>query len=100
PMHHSYPVPRWSSTLSLHDALPISSLLSLLLFALAFVGLVLGMWPYLVPPTYTLWQAAAPASSQVFALVGLVMLLPLVLGYTAWSYRVFRGKVSADAGYH
>jgi cytochrome d oxidase, subunit II (cydB) len=75
-------------------------LLSLLLFALAFVGLVLGMWPYLVPPTYTLWQAAAPASSQVFALVGLVVLLPLVLGYTAWSYRVFRGKVSADAGYH
>ncbi|KAG1555521.1 hypothetical protein G6F50_012840 [Rhizopus delemar] len=40
----------------------------------------------------TLWQAAAPASSLGFTLVGLVILLPVILGYTAWSYRVFRGK--------
>ena len=75
-------------------------LLSLALFVLGFLGLVLGMWPYLLPPSMTLWQAAAPASSLGFTLVGLVILLPVILGYTAWSYRVFRGKVHADAGYH
>jgi len=72
----------------------------LALFVLGFAGLVLGMWPYLLPPSMTLWQAAAPASSMGFSLVGLVVLLPVILGYTAWSYRVFRGKVRADAGYH
>ncbi|MCC8618106.1 cytochrome d ubiquinol oxidase subunit II [Xanthomonas vesicatoria] len=75
-------------------------LLAMGLFVLGFVGLVLGMWPYLVPPVYTIWQAAAPPSSQLFAMVGLVMLLPLILGYTVWSYRVFRGKVTAETGYH
>ncbi|MGV8960228.1 MAG: cytochrome d ubiquinol oxidase subunit II [Stenotrophomonas sp.] len=75
-------------------------LLSLGLFVLGFIGLVLGMWPYLVPPGLTLWQAAAPPSSQGFSLVGLLVLLPVILGYTAWSYRVFRGKVTADSGYH
>ncbi len=66
---------------------------------LGFLGLVLGMWPYLLPPSMTL-AAAAPASSLGFSLVGLVILLPVILGYTAWSYRVFRGKVRADSGYH
>ncbi len=72
--------------------------LAMLLFVLGFVGLVIGMWPYILPPTWTLWQAAAPASSQRFAMIGLVLVLPLVIGYTAWSYHVFRGKVRT--GYH
>ncbi|KAB7763753.1 cytochrome d ubiquinol oxidase subunit II [Xanthomonas maliensis] len=80
------------------DAWPF--LLAMALFALGFLGLLLGMWPYLVPPVYTIWQAAAPPSSQLFALAGLVALLPLILGYTVWSYRVFRGKVTAETGYH
>ena len=74
--------------------------LTLCFFVLGFAGLVLGMWPYIVPPGLTLWQAASPPSSQGFVLAGLVVLLPAILGYTAWSYRVFRGKVAADAGYH
>ena len=45
-------------------------------------------------------HAASPPSSQMFVLVGLVVLLPVILGYTWWSYRVFRGKVEADSGYH
>ncbi|HVJ36726.1 MAG TPA: cytochrome d ubiquinol oxidase subunit II [Stenotrophomonas sp.] len=75
-------------------------LLSLALFVLGFFGLVLGMWPYLLPPSLTLWQAAAPPSSQGFTMVGLAVLLPVILGYTLWSYRIFRGKVLAGAGYH
>ena len=81
-----------------HDARPF--IWTMGLFALGFVGLVLGLWPFLVPPALTLWGAASPPESQGFVLWGLVVLLPLVLGYTGWSYRVFRGKVAADAGYH
>jgi len=80
------------------DARPF--LLALTFFVLGFAGLLLGIWPYLVPPSLTLWQAASPPSSQAFVLVGLVLLLPAILGYTWWSYRVFKGKVAADAGYH
>ncbi|TDR48866.1 cytochrome bd-I ubiquinol oxidase subunit 2 apoprotein [Tahibacter aquaticus] len=75
-------------------------LLSLSFFGLGFLGLVLGIWPNIVPPDLSLWQAAAPPSSQGFTLVGAAIMLPAVLFYTAYSYRVFRGKVAADAGYH
>jgi len=80
------------------DAAPF--LLALCFFALGFAGLVLGIWPNIVPPTLSIWEAASPPSSQGFTLVGLVILLPLILGYTFWSYRVFRGKVGADSHYH
>ena len=75
-------------------------LLALTFFALGFAGLVLGIWPNIVPPSMTIWDAASPPSSQGFVLVGLIVLLPAILGYTYWSYSVFRGKVAADAGYH
>jgi len=74
--------------------------LTLCFFVLGFTGLVLGIWPYLVPPTMTIWDAAASLSSQLFVIVGLIVLLPVILGYTWWSYRVFAGKVTADSGYH
>ena len=80
------------------DARPF--VLTLCFFGLGFAGLVLGLWPYIVPPSLTIWQAASPPSSQGFALVGLVFLLPVILGYTWWSYRVFAGKVAADSHYH
>ncbi|HST45917.1 MAG TPA: cytochrome d ubiquinol oxidase subunit II [Luteimonas sp.] len=74
--------------------------LTLCFFALGFAGLVLGIWPNIVPPALSIWEAASPPSSQGFVLAGLVVLLPAILGYTWWSYSVFRGKVAADAGYH
>jgi cytochrome d ubiquinol oxidase subunit II len=81
-----------------HDARPF--LLSYALFALGFVGLLIGLWPNIVPPSLSLWEASSPPSSQGFVFVGLVILLPVILGYTAWSYRVFRGKIEAGSGYH
>ena len=75
-------------------------LLTLSFFVLGFIGLVIGIWPNIIPPSLSIWDAASPPSTQVFTLVGLVVLLPIILGYTAWSYSVFRGKVRADAGYH
>jgi len=70
--------------------------LSLCFFALGFVGLVLGMWPNIVPPDMSLWDAASPPSSQGFVLVGAAFLIPAVLAYTVYSYRVFRGKVEGS----
>jgi cytochrome d ubiquinol oxidase subunit II len=57
------------------------------------------MWPDLIPGRLSIWEAAAPPSSQSFMLVGACILMPLILGYTAWAYWVFRGKV-AHEGYH
>jgi cytochrome bd ubiquinol oxidase subunit II len=74
--------------------------LSLALFALSYAGLGISMYPYIVPQSITIWQAASPANSQLFMLAGVAVLIPLILGYTGWAYWVFRGKVQAGMGYH
>ena len=74
--------------------------LSLALFALSYAGLGISMYPYIVPQSITIWQAASPATSQIFLLFGVSVLIPLILGYTAWAYWVFRGKVRPESGYH
>ena len=74
--------------------------LTLGLFALSYAGLGISMYPYIVPQSITIWQAASPENSQLFMLVGVAVLIPLILGYTAWAYWVFRGKVRAGRGYH
>jgi cytochrome d ubiquinol oxidase subunit II len=74
--------------------------LSLLLFALSYAGLGISMYPFIVPQSITIWQAAAPENSLVFLLIGVAVLIPLILGYTAWAYWVFRGKVRSESGYH
>ncbi|UIP07857.1 cytochrome d ubiquinol oxidase subunit II [Erythrobacter sp. SDW2] len=79
------------------DAIPF--LMSLALFLLGMAGLGVSMWPHVVPDSVTIWDAAAPYRSQVFMLIGVGLTLPLILGYTAWSYWVFRGKVGVE-GYH
>jgi cytochrome d ubiquinol oxidase subunit II len=70
------------------------------LFGLSYIGLGISLFPMIVPPSVTIWDAATHPSSQLFLLVGTVVLLPLVLAYTAYAYWVFRGKVSAGGGYH
>jgi cytochrome bd ubiquinol oxidase subunit II len=73
--------------------------LAIALFFLGMSGLGVTIWPYVVPPGVTIWDAAAPEKSQIFMLVGVAITMPLIIGYTAWAYWVFRGKV-ADEGYH
>jgi cytochrome d ubiquinol oxidase subunit II len=75
-------------------------LLSLTLFALSYAGLGISMYPYIVPQSITIWQAASPENSQLFMLFGVAVLIPLILGYTAWAYWVFRGKVNAASAFH
>ncbi len=74
--------------------------LALALFFLSYAGLGISMYPYIVPQSVTIWQAAAPERSQLIMLPGVLVLVPLILGYTAWAYWVFRGKVRHDSSYH
>jgi cytochrome d ubiquinol oxidase subunit II len=70
------------------------------LFLLSYIGLGISFYPFIIPPSVTIWDAAAPDTSLAFVLAGSVVLLPLILAYTAYSYWVFRGKVETDEGYH
>jgi cytochrome d ubiquinol oxidase subunit II len=76
-------------------------LLTLALCLLGFAGLVISIWPNIVPPSLTIWQASSSYQSQWFSLVGTLAILPVILVYSALQYRVFRGKVrEGDTGYH
>ena len=69
-------------------------------FLMSYLGIAISLWPMIVPRRYTLWQAASSQDTQAFLLIGTLVLLPVILMYTAWSYWVFRGKMWGDAGYH
>ena len=75
-------------------------ILVLFLLFLGYSGLGISLWPNIIPPDITIREAAAPPQSMGFALVGALFIIPFILGYTAWSYYVFRGKVKAGEGYH
>ncbi|HBX59259.1 MAG TPA: ubiquinol oxidase subunit II, partial [Methylophaga sp.] len=78
------------------EGMPFVATMGLFLFT--YLGLLASKWPYLVPPDYTLWDAASAYESQLFLLLGFLFVIPFVLGYIAWSYYIFRGKVKG--GYH
>jgi len=70
------------------------------LFLFGYAGIVISVFPYLVPPSLTIWDTAAAPASQRFMLVGTLALLPIILGYVVFVYWVFRGKVRHGEGYH
>jgi cytochrome d ubiquinol oxidase subunit II len=70
------------------------------LFLLGYAGLVISNFPYLVPPSLTVWDVAAAPASQIFMLLGTLFLLPMILGYVIFVYWLFRGKVAEGEGYH
>ena len=88
----------WRSLDWRRDWLPF--LLTLVLFLLSMAGLAISIWPDIIPGRVSIWQAAAPESSQIFMLVGVSILIPIILIYTGWAYWVFRGKVDPQSGYH
>ena len=123
PLVHSQIAERWFSLPNLYYLLPVPLLviiasallwrhlgrdashvqpfiLTRVLRFLGFSGLGLSIWPAIIPPSITLWQAAAPEQSQEFMLIGALFIIPVILVYTFWSYYVFRGKVPQDEGYH
>jgi cytochrome d ubiquinol oxidase subunit II len=72
-----------------------------LIFAAAFGTLAISFWPYMIPFSITIDEAAAPHSSLAFMFWGAgIFVFPLMLLYTAISYTVFRGKVRPTAGHY
>lgn len=91
----------WSFFRGLNDRRSVTPFLSALgFFVVSFIGIGISFYPMMVPPSLTIWEAAAPESSLAFALVGALILLPIILAYTAYSYWVFRGKMDPNEGYH
>jgi cytochrome d ubiquinol oxidase subunit II len=74
--------------------------LALFLLFLGYSGLAISLFPNIIPPSVSLWDAAGPPQSMGFTLVGALFIIPIILTYTAWSYYVFRGKVRVGEGYH
>lgn len=65
------------------------------IFVLAFLGLAYSVFPYIVLGWLTIWEAAAHPSALKVTLVGALIVLPFLVGYTVFAYRVFRGKAKA-----
>jgi cytochrome d ubiquinol oxidase subunit II len=66
---------------------------AVVIFVLAFAGIAYSLFPYVVIDRLTIWQAAAHPQALGFILVGVLIVLPFLLGYTAYAHRVFGGKV-------
>ncbi|TCL05983.1 MULTISPECIES: cytochrome d ubiquinol oxidase subunit II [Sodalis] len=75
-------------------------MMTLILVFLGFTGLGISIWPNIIPPAIDIRAASAPAQSQGFMLVGALLIIPVILVYTFWSYFVFRGKINPHEGYH
>ena len=88
----------WRGLARAHHATPL--LCALGWFLLCFAGLGISIYPMIVPPSITIWDAASPPESQAFLLVGASVLIPVILAYNVYAYWIFRGKVQPDAGYH
>lgn len=88
----------WRTLARGQDVAPFLAALGL--FAMCYLGLTISLFPYIVPHTLTLWEAAGAPQAQAFLLIGTLFLIPIIFTYTGWSYWVFRGKVRSDAGYH
>ena len=86
----------WRALRRRREILPFFCTLGI--FVSTYLGLLASQWPYMVPPEITFRDAASSPEAQLFLLLGLLFLLPVIIGYTAWTYWVFRGKV--QGGYH
>jgi cytochrome d ubiquinol oxidase subunit II len=73
---------------------------AIVLFLLGYLGIVISVFPYLVPPSLTIWDTAAAPASQIFMLVGTLILLPIIIGYFVVVHWIFRGKVRHGESYH
>lgn len=80
------------------DAMPFRAAIGI--FLLGLIGIVISLWPYMIMPNITIWEVSAPPSSQRFVLWVLCFSLPIVLGYTYFVYKIFRGKVTKEEAYY
>jgi cytochrome d ubiquinol oxidase subunit II len=80
------------------EILPFFS--SVIFYFAGYLGLNASLYPYAIPPSITFQEAAAQQETLRFTLWGVIIVLPLVLGYTVYSYIVFRGKVEKTDQYY
>jgi cytochrome d ubiquinol oxidase subunit II len=107
-IYYLWPVPLITALLALalwrsldrEERLATPFLATIGLFLLSYLGLAISTFPLMVPPSVTVWDAAAVPASQIFTLVGAIFMLPVILGYTAFVYYTFRGRVEPGEGYH
>jgi cytochrome bd ubiquinol oxidase subunit II len=88
-MQRGEPAPEWG---------PFAGAVTI--YVLAFAGLAYSLFPYLVMDRITIWDAAAHPSALKVMLIGALIVLPFIIAYTVFSYRVFRGKAPAKLYEH
>ncbi len=81
----------WCASLKKHDVWPYWCVIAM--FLSCYIGFGITTWPYIVPHAITIWQAAAPLSTLAFILPGAIIMIPILLFYTGYSYHIFRGKI-------
>ncbi len=86
----------WNSLAKGHEWRPF--IYSIFVFLCSFAGIAISVYPYLIPYHLTIWEAAAPDKTLSFILVGVIVMLPVLIGYTLYAYYIFRGK--SHEGYH
>lgn len=74
-------------------------LFSIGIFLMGYLGLGLSLFPWIIPFQYTIWDAATEGPGLSLMLVGVIPLLPVILGYTGYCYYIFRGKTSHEHMY-
>ncbi|MCT4634713.1 MAG: cytochrome d ubiquinol oxidase subunit II [Rickettsiales bacterium] len=74
-------------------------LASIGIFLMGYLGLGLSIFPWIIPFSYNIWDAAASGPGLSLMLVGVIPLLPVILGYTGYCYYIFRGKSSHEHMY-
>lgn len=70
------------------------------IFLTGYLGLAASIFPYNVPFARTIWETAARDNALSLLLAGAGVMLPVILGYTAWVYALFWGKMREGEGYH
>jgi cytochrome bd ubiquinol oxidase subunit II len=88
----------WRSLASGREEMPFLAVIAL--FLLGYFGLLISNYPYVIPPSITIWQAAASPATQLFMLVGALIMLPIIVGYMIFVYAIFSGKLREGEGYH
>ncbi|HEY4266150.1 MAG TPA: cytochrome d ubiquinol oxidase subunit II [Micropepsaceae bacterium] len=83
----------WRAIPQRRDGRPL--LLSVLLVLMGYAGLGISLWPYAIPQSVTIWQAAGAPDTLMFLGIGTAIILPVTLAYLGYAYWTFRGKVGA-----
>ncbi|MCE3254845.1 MAG: cydB [Rickettsiaceae bacterium] len=74
-------------------------ILAITIFLMNYIGIAISLYPWIVPFQYNIWEAAASPQTLSLILIGVAPLLPIILGYTAYCYYIFRGKTSHEHYY-